>query len=549
MNKTNARCLRMMMLFFLVLLSFSSGFGVYILFFFSLLESSVLFFFPMPTYASDESASGRRKIILDCDPGHDDAIAMLLAFGNPKIDLLAVTTVVGNQTLPKVTRNARAVAQVAHMIDVPIAAGCPRPLVREVQRAFTEKLPEPTNIPLDPRHAVDLIIETVMQHEPRTVTLPRIVSRVKEVVLMGGGYHTGNWSAVAEFNIKIDPEAAHIVFNEKWPVTMVLDLTHQALATPNVVQAIQQLNTKPAAFVQGLITPVHACAVAYVIDPTVMTTQRVPVNIELNGTLTMGMTVADFRSPPGPDCHTQVAVKLDTDKFWGLVVDALKRIGDPGVRPPYDPSLPPHALSQPCLLTVCSFYMFNCSDETLLGKKNLFYLFIFTFVLQLKLFRRINNFSLPCSIHIGSLVREVENAASIHGESGLEGPQLPEPTNIPLDPRHAVDLIIEIVNAFWFSCGFVVVEMGQNNTAPFVMSESFIIIIVVFGCCCSSILCVVLPLFCPNALRVNFVLLFIFGVVDDVQEVLIDLFFFLSQVLLQIDVAAFTILLVFFDPG
>eukprot|EP00796_Vickermania_ingenoplastis_P008710 gene8710-6126_t len=551
----------------------------------------------MPTYASDESASGRRKIILDCDPGHDDAIAMLLAFGNPKIDLLAVTTVVGNQTLPKVTRNARAVAQVAHMIDVPIAAGCPRPLVREVENAASihgesglegPQLPEPTNIPLDPRHAVDLIIETVMQHEPRTVTLvptggltnialaarkePRIVSRVKEVVLMGGGYHTGNWSAVAEFNIKIDPEAAHIVFNEKWPVTMVgLDLTHQALATPNVVQAIQQLNTKPAAFVVELLNffgtmykkeqgfdypPVHdPCAVAYVIDPTVMTTQRVPVNIELNGTLTMGMTVADFRSPPGPDCHTQVAVKLDTDKFWGLrpshqvrhhvtarefyKINKMHCVA-------YDPSLPPHAL-------MCSFYMFNCSDETLLGKKNLFYLFIFTFVLQLKLFRRINNFSLPCSIHIGinhnlneyrvlfhknccmiagcpsPLVREVENAASIHGESGLEGPQLPEPTNIPLDPRNAVDLIIEIVNAFWFSCGFVVVEMGQNNTAPFVMSESFIIIIVVFGCCCSSILCVVLPLFCPNSLRVNFVLLFIFGVVDDVQEVLIDLFFFLSQ--------------------
>ena len=120
-------------------------------------------------------------------------------------------------------------------------------------------LPEST-IELDPRHAVDLIIDTVMAHEPGTVTLvptagltnialaarkePRIVERVKEVVLMGGGYHVGNWSAVAEFNIIIDPEAAHIVFNEKWPVVMVgLDLTHQALATPDVVEKIAAIGT------------------------------------------------------------------------------------------------------------------------------------------------------------------------------------------------------------------------------------------------------------------------------------------------------------------
>lgn len=316
-------------------------------------------------------AAGARKIILDCDPGHDDAIAMLLAYGNPNIDLLAVTTVVGNQTLPKVTRNARAVAQVAQMIGIPIAAGCPRPLIREVENAEAihgdsgldgPQLPEPTSIPLDPSHAVDLIIELVMSHEPGTITIvptggltnialacrkePRIVPRVKEVVLMGGGYHTGNWSAVAEFNIKIDPEAAYIVFNEKWPVTMVgLDLTHQALATPDVVDSIRALKTKPGDFVVELLKffgtvykkeqgfdypPVHdPCAVAYVIDQTVMTTQRVPVNIELNGNLTLGMTVADFRSPPGPDCHTQVAVKLDKEKFWGLVADALKRIGNP----------------------------------------------------------------------------------------------------------------------------------------------------------------------------------------------------------------------------
>ncbi len=310
-----------------------------------------------------------KKIILDCDPGHDDAMALLLAHGNPNIELLAVTTVVGNQTLEKVTRNALGLAKVANITGVPFAAGCARPLVREIEIAPDvhgesgldgPELPEP-ELKLDPRHAVDLIIETIMGHPPKTVTLvptggltniamavrkePKIAERVKEVVLMGGGYHVGNWSAVAEFNIKIDPEAAHIVFNEKWPLTMVgLDLTHQALATPEVIENIAKLGTKPAKFVVELLEhfgvlyekaqgfqypPVHdPCAVAYVIDPEVMTTQKVPIDIELTGTLTLGMTVADFRNPPSEDCNTQVAVKLHHAYFWDLITDALERIGE-----------------------------------------------------------------------------------------------------------------------------------------------------------------------------------------------------------------------------
>ena len=309
------------------------------------------------------------KIILDCDPGHDDAVALLLAHGSPEIDLLAVTTVVGNQTLEKVTRNALAIARVANITGVPFAAGCDRPLVRTIETAPDihgdsgmdgPELPEPT-LELDQRHAVDLIIDTVMSHEPGTVTIvptagltnialavrkePRLAERVKEVVLMGGGYHVGNWSAVAEFNIKIDPEAAHIVFNEKWPLTMVgLDLTHQALATDEVAARIAAVGTKPAKFVGELLEffghaykdaqgfdfpPVHdPCAVAYVIDPSVMTTRRVPLDVELTGTLTLGMTVADFRAPAPADCNTSVAVDLDHEKFWGLVVDALERIGE-----------------------------------------------------------------------------------------------------------------------------------------------------------------------------------------------------------------------------
>jgi purine nucleosidase len=311
-----------------------------------------------------------RKIIHDCDPGHDDAIAMLLAWGNPDIELLGVTTVMGNQTIEKVTHNALAVARIAGMTGVPFAQGAHRPLVRAVEVADSihgesgldgPVLPEPT-LTLDPRHAVDFIIDTVMAHEPGEITLvptgaltnialavrkePRIASRVKEVVLMGGGVNVGNWSATSEFNIVIDPEAAHIVFNESWPLTMIgLDVTHEALATPDVRAAIAAVGTAPARVVGELLEffgytyreqqgfehpPVHdPCAIAYVIDPSVMETVRVPLDVELTGSLTLGMTVADFRAPAPPDCTTQVARNLDAPKFWALIVDALERIGEP----------------------------------------------------------------------------------------------------------------------------------------------------------------------------------------------------------------------------
>ncbi|TAM71879.1 MAG: nucleoside hydrolase [Microbacteriaceae bacterium] len=309
-----------------------------------------------------------RTIILDCDPGHDDAIAMLLAHGSPEIELAAITTVAGNQSLEKVTHNALAVATIAAITDVPIAAGMDRPLVRP--RSFAPSihgesgmdgpaLPVPT-VRLDERHAVDLIIDTVMSHAPGEITLvptgpltniamavrrePRIVERVHEVVLMGGGYATGNWSATAEFNIIVDPEAAHIVFNERWPLTMVgLDLTHQALATPDVVARFSALGTPSSQLVVDLLAffaktyrdtqgfdspPVHdVCAVAYVVDPSVMTVRRAPLDVELTGTLTLGMTVADFRSPTPADCRSQVAVDLDAPRFWDQVVDAVRRIG------------------------------------------------------------------------------------------------------------------------------------------------------------------------------------------------------------------------------
>ncbi|WP_207454671.1 uridine-preferring nucleoside hydrolase UriH [Herbiconiux sp. SYSU D00978] len=307
------------------------------------------------------------KIILDCDPGHDDAIALFLAAGNPDIELVAVTTVAGNQILEKVTRNALAVGTVAGISGVPFAAGADRPLVRQIEIAPSihgesgldgPTLPEPT-IELDPRHAVDVIIETVMAHEPGEITLvptgvltnialavrkePRIVERVKEVVLMGGAVSGGNWSATAEFNVVVDPEAASVVFNAGWQVTMVgLDVTHKALATPAVLSALAGLDTRTARFTEQMLAfygstylesqgfaspPVHdPVALAYVIDPTLLEVRRAPLDVELTGTLTLGMTVADLRRPAPADCPTAVALDLDVDRFWALVLDAVSRL-------------------------------------------------------------------------------------------------------------------------------------------------------------------------------------------------------------------------------
>ena len=306
----------------------------------------------------------KKKIIIDCDPGYDDAVALLLAAGTPSVEVLAITTVAGNQTLEKVTRNALRIATLAGL-DVPVAAGAARPLLRdEVVVAANihgqsgldgTTLPQATLKP-DPRHAAQLIVDTVMNEPPQSVTLvpigpltnialaarlePRIVERVKEVVLMGGGYHIGNVKPMAEFNIENDPEAAHIVFEEKWPIVMVgLDLTYQALATQTVKDKIAAIHTPASDFVTQVLTrfsenykkskgfdepPVHdACAVAYVIDPSVIETRKAPVHVEYRGEYTSGMTVTDLRRKAPQDCHTAVAMKLDRERFWNLVIEAV----------------------------------------------------------------------------------------------------------------------------------------------------------------------------------------------------------------------------------
>ena len=312
-----------------------------------------------------------RKIILDCDPGHDDAMAILLAHGNPEIELLAITTVAGNQTVDKTSLNARRVCTIAGIRDVPVAAGCDRPLIRELQTAAYihgesgldgPAFGEPA-VPLDPRHAVDLLIELLMQSRGDIALVPtapltniamavrkepRIVKKVQEIILMGGAYTRGNTTPAAEFNIAVDPEAAAIVFTAGWPLTMVgLDLTHQALATPAILWRIAALGTPVARIAVELMEffretyrrnagfdspPVHdPCAVARVIDPSVITCVDAFVAIETRGELTSGMTVTDFSGRLGQK-NVQVATRLDVDKFWNLMVDAIERIGAPGVR-------------------------------------------------------------------------------------------------------------------------------------------------------------------------------------------------------------------------
>lgn len=309
------------------------------------------------------------RIILDCDPGHDDALAMMLAAGDPRVELVAVTTCAGNQTVEKVTRNALSVCAVAG-VDVPVAAGAASPLVRPQIVAPDihgdsgldgPVLPDPRRT-VEDRHAVDLIIDEVMAAEPGTITLvptgpltnialamakePRIVDRVKRVVLMGGSYTRGNWSPTAEFNILADPEAAQAVFAGSWPVTMVgLDLTHQALATPEVVERIRAIGSPLSDFVVEVLTffgdtyrevqgfdspPVHdLCCVAWVADPEVFTTRSAFVAVELTGTWTTGMTVTDFEDLLGKEHNTDVAVQLDHGRLWDMTVDAIAALSVP----------------------------------------------------------------------------------------------------------------------------------------------------------------------------------------------------------------------------
>ncbi|CAM3386903.1 nucleoside hydrolase [Marinicrinis lubricantis] len=309
------------------------------------------------------SVENKRKIIIDCDPGHDDAIAILLAAGNPNIDLVAITTVAGNAELDKTTLNALKVCEIAGIRNVPVAQGAGQPLVRKRETAADihgdsgmdgPVLPQPALSPV-PDHAVDLIIRKLLESDG-DITLvpvgpltniamamrrePAILPKIQEIVLMGGGSF-GNWTPAAEFNIFVDAEAAKVVFESGVPITMMgLDVTHQALATPEVSGRIADIDNPVAGFVSELLIffrktyqdvfgfedpPVHdVCSVAYCIDPSIFQCRKLHVDVETKGEFTYGMTVVDMLGVTGKEPNVNVALGLDHAKFWDLLCEALQ---------------------------------------------------------------------------------------------------------------------------------------------------------------------------------------------------------------------------------
>ena len=296
------------------------------------------------------------RVILDCDPGHDDALAIVLAARS--LDLRAITTVAGNQTLAKTTLNARRMCTVAGITDVPIAAGCDRPLAQEPLIAAGihgetgldgPAFPEPT-VAEDPRGALEVAMAVLT--EPTTIVatgpltnvatlLERGTGNVRRIVLMGGSTARGNMAPLAEFNILADPEAADVVFRSGVPITMCgLDVTHQALATAEVLGRIAAKDTPLARICHQLLTffagtyrevfgfeapPVHdPVAVAAVIDPTIIAVRPVNVEIELTGTYTRGATVVDLHRVTGRTPNAHVATELDVARFWDLMIDAIR---------------------------------------------------------------------------------------------------------------------------------------------------------------------------------------------------------------------------------
>ncbi len=307
----------------------------------------------------------KRKVILDCDPGHDDAIAIILAaskISNLKIE--AITTVAGNVEVEKNTLNALKVCDIIGLENVPVAQGAERPLVKE--REIAEEihgetgldgpvLPEnPTKKAID-KHGVDVIIEKILSSD-NDITLvptgpltnialamikePKIIPKIKEIVLMGGGTF-GNWTPAAEFNIYVDAEAAKVVFESGVPISMFgLDVTHQAIATDDIVKELSEIDNPIADFVIELLKffsetykevfgfagpPIHdACTVAYLIDPSIFQMNHVRVDIETKGEFTYGMTVVDTLETTGKEPNVHFAYQLDSDKFWDLMTRGLK---------------------------------------------------------------------------------------------------------------------------------------------------------------------------------------------------------------------------------
>jgi purine nucleosidase len=306
-------------------------------------------------------------VIIDCDPGHDDALALLLAAGEPRLRLLGVTTVAGNQTLDKTTRNAQKILALAGASDIPVAAGCDRPLVSELTVADdihgASGLDGPDlDVPVAETagvHAVQLMRQLIKDcAEPVTLiaigpltnvalllrTHPGITSRLRRIVFMGGSTDRGNTTPYGEFNVVTDPEAADVVLRSALPLTMIgLNVTHRALATAEIIAEFHDLGTNLGDICAELMTffastyrrnfgfahpPVHdPVAVAAVLEPAIVQTVAAPVVVELAGTYTRGATAVDLHRRTGLTVNADVALGLDVDAFWRLLMSAVRRLG------------------------------------------------------------------------------------------------------------------------------------------------------------------------------------------------------------------------------
>ncbi|MEE3069548.1 MAG: nucleoside hydrolase [Pseudomonadota bacterium] len=310
-----------------------------------------------------------RKIIIDTDPGQDDAVAILLALGSPdEIEVLGITAVAGNVQLALTQKNARIVCELANRADVPVYAGCEAPMGRTLVTAEHvhgktgldgPDLPDPV-MPLQAEHGVDFIIETLRNAPSGAVTLcplgpltniatafkqaPDVIEKVQEIVLMGGAYfEVGNITPAAEFNIYVDPEAAEITFRSGVPiVVMPLDVTHKALVTPARNDAFRALGTPVGTAVAEMTdfverfdkekygsegAPLHdPCVTAYLIRPELFSGRHINVEIEVKSDLTRGMTVADWWGVTNRAPNAMFMGDIDADGFFALLTERLARL-------------------------------------------------------------------------------------------------------------------------------------------------------------------------------------------------------------------------------
>ena len=305
-----------------------------------------------------------RKIILDCDPGHDDAIAILLAARNPSIDLLGITVVAGNQTLDKTVVNALNVCQYLG-IDVPVYKGCGQPMIRDKQIVAGDihgesGLDGPVFGPLTKRaetqHAVNYLVDTLLASDG-DITLvatgpltnlamamrlcPDIVPKIKEIVLMGGSYQLGNVTPAAEFNILADGDAAHVVLTCGRDVTLVtLDVTRKVQCIPPVMERMSKVSTSAGRLFIDLMTffnmtqkqvygweggPLHdPVTVAYLIDPTLLTTRHVFTQIDIRSEQSYGRTNCDYFNYSQKPPNSFLSVDIDVAKFWDIIEAGLR---------------------------------------------------------------------------------------------------------------------------------------------------------------------------------------------------------------------------------